>query len=221
MSDGRRNPAYEEWRTTPLATPKKPASLRSVPEEEAATREELVAAIDGLTPEDWLRLRSFARFRMGAVAPLQAKGRTDEDLLREAIARAATGDRRWRRSVPFHQFLFGAMRSISTAWREEANPDLAVQLDARRELALVEGPAPAVAEGCDPVRPLVANAVITAMKNHFATDALVLVVIDALIDGMTAPEIASALGENLLTINAAIKKLRRHARELYPDWRAL
>lgn len=206
----------------PLATTKKPASPRGVPKEEAATCDEIVAAIEGLPDEDWLRLKKFAAYRMAGLPREQRKGRTGEDLLREAVARLATGERRWRKSVFFFVFLRGAMRSISTAWREEANPDLAIpfsELPAARDGTLFDPPEAASDGAPDPIRSLEGAETLTAIRLHFAADDLMPLVIDGLGEGMTIAEIAALLEVDQKKIEAAVKKLRRHARELFPDWR--
>lgn len=205
-----------------LATSRKPTSPRRVPEEEAATRDELVAAIEGLCVADWLRLRSYARFRMAGLPWSQRKGRTPEDLLREAISRTTTGDRRWRRSVPFFQFLRGAMRSISTTWRNEANPDVAVLFcDLPSSLGGANNDSPESVATAEPdaVRSAQARETLDAIRRHFAGDALVLLVMDGLEEGLEISEVAAVLEVDQKQVEAALKKLRRHARELFPDWR--
>ena len=192
-------------------------------EEEAASPEEIGAAVEGLGTADWSRLRSFARFRMAGLSPEQLKARTYEDLLGEAIARAATGDRRWRRTIPFVHFLLGAMRSISTAWRSEANPDPA----ALEPSSLIDGqttPDPLdSAAGTEPdrLRIILARERLAAIRSHFAADEMVLLLIDGLEQGLEVAETAAELGIEQKSVEAALKKLRRHTRSLFPDWRTL
>ena len=222
MSARCRNTALVEGETE-LLVRKKPTGSRGVPEEEAASFDEIGAAVDALRTEDWLRLRAFARFRMAGLSREQLKARTHEDLLSEAIARTATGDRRWRRSVPFAQFLLGAMRSISTAWRHEANPDLAVsasQLPPGDDGEATMDPVEA-AEGTepDPLRFTLARETVAEIKRHFADDECVPVLLDGLEQGLAVAETAAALGVEQKTVEAALKKLRRHVRSHFPDWR--
>ena len=194
-----------------------------MPEEEAASITEIGAAVEGLGTADWVRLRSFARLRMASLSAEQLKARTYEDLLGEAIARAATGDRKWRREVPFVHFLLGAMRSISTAWRTAANPDLAA-LELPRVIDGEMNPDPVeAAEGTepDPLRFTLARERLAAIRSHFAADELVLLLIDGLEQGLEVAETAAELEIDKRRVDAALKKLRRHVRSLFPDWRNL
>ncbi|HXM51474.1 MAG TPA: hypothetical protein VN956_26770 [Pyrinomonadaceae bacterium] len=93
---------------------------RRIPEEKAATQEEIVAAVEALTPEDLSRLRGFAGWRVAGMGRA-AQGQDWEDLLRKAIvATYYEGGRRWNKdAVPFRQHLLGAMRSISSHERDQ------------------------------------------------------------------------------------------------------
>ena len=83
---------------------------RRIPEEKAATREEIVAAVDTLTPKELSRLRGFAKWRVAGMGRA-AQGQDWEDLLRKAVAATYEGSRRWNKdSVPCLQHLLGAMR---------------------------------------------------------------------------------------------------------------
>jgi hypothetical protein len=208
--------------------------VKPVPEEEAANLDEVVAAIDGLKPAEWLRLRKFASLRMAGLSDGRRQG---EDLLQEAFTRTASGAlradgqdgdtglgadgpsekpkraRRWRRSVPFVHHLLGVMRSTSTAWRDAANPAVVVSLSA---VPLADGSALDLQEGApDSRRRLVAAELLASIRREFEGDDVVLAVIDGLASGMSQPEIADDMGVHLLVVTSALKKLRRHVKELY------
>src|ERR1043165_7035542 len=99
---------------------------RRVPEESAATREEVVAAVEALTHHEYLRLEQDARWRIRGRGRA-ARGRDWEELLREAISATYEGNRRWNKElVDFSRHLIGVMRSTSSHWREQFDPDEAL-----------------------------------------------------------------------------------------------
>jgi DNA-directed RNA polymerase specialized sigma24 family protein len=79
------------------------------------SRDEIEAAIRGLRPSDWARLRKFARLYASAGA-IEA-----DDLLQEAMMRALS-----TRACPAHvdvvRFIAGAMRSIAHDQRKKQKP---------------------------------------------------------------------------------------------------
>lgn len=101
---------------------------KRVPEELAATEDEIIAALEALTVEEHLRLESYAqqRARMLRKTGLD-KG--DTDLLQIAVEQTLSGQRRWNKktSPMFVNYLSGAIKSISNNWcrtRELHEPDL-------------------------------------------------------------------------------------------------
>lgn len=113
-----------------------PKTSRRIPESQAATEEEIVAAIEDLTPEEENKLLLNARTRISVIGKA-ALGRNEEDLFNEAITATLGGvqgqkGRRWNKSnVTFFQHLVGAMKSISSHWLEaldEEEADLETDL---------------------------------------------------------------------------------------------
>lgn len=96
---------------------------RRVPEEKAASEDEIVAAIEALTDDKLRRLRQYARSRI-SILKRKALGRSHADLLQEAITDTLSGDRRWNKdAVNFPGHLTGAMRSISWKWGKQFDSD--------------------------------------------------------------------------------------------------
>ncbi len=96
---------------------------RRVPEERAASAAEIKAAIEGLTEADTQRLLRYAERRIWCVGR-GAAGKIADDLLQEAMTDLLSDTRRWDRSkVGFLQFLFGAMKSISSNWAKSYKPE--------------------------------------------------------------------------------------------------
>src|SRR5713226_7145868 len=98
-------------------------AVRKVPEERAATPEEIRAAIDGLSKTDWYRLRKFAEYQVFLLGEKTGDRRGD-DLLNEAFTRLLQRSRKWDKSkVGFLGFLYGAMESIANSWlRKKGSP---------------------------------------------------------------------------------------------------
>jgi hypothetical protein len=94
---------------------KKPS--REVHEETAATPVEINQAINTLRPAELLRLKKYAQFRIKGLGRA-SQGRNAEDLLYEALNATLGGNRQWNTSVSFPVHLRGAMRSISSHWKE-------------------------------------------------------------------------------------------------------
>jgi hypothetical protein len=94
---------------------------RRVPDEAAATPEEIAAAIEALTPGEWAKLRRFADYRLFLLGP-KAGGQTRDDLLQTALSDLLADTRRWSKAkVGFVTFLTGAIRSISSNWARSYN----------------------------------------------------------------------------------------------------
>ena len=98
--------------------PRPPASGSAI-----ATVDEVQAAVEGLSAANLLRLEKFARWRVRGLGR-RAGGRDHRDLLQEAMTSTLAGDRNWNKAaVHFVGHLLGAMRSISTHWGEQADPE--------------------------------------------------------------------------------------------------
>src|SRR5438876_598459 len=96
---------------------------RRVPDEHAATPDEIRTALDALGEADFVRLEKAARYRVRGLGR-RASGRNHEDLLNEAIADTLDPEkRRWNRQVSFVTHLLGALRSIASHWKEQFDAD--------------------------------------------------------------------------------------------------
>jgi hypothetical protein len=96
---------------------------RRIPEEVAATEEEILAAIEALTTEEALRLRAYARSRAGILRKA-GLDKGDEDLFQIAVKSLLSRRRRWNRnSGNFVDFMLGTIKSISSNWCRALDPD--------------------------------------------------------------------------------------------------
>ena len=92
---------------------------RRVPEEQAATPDEIREAVDSLSKADWYRLRKFAEYYIFLLSD-KAGDRGGSDLLNEAFKRLLEGSRKWDKTkVDFMGFLFGTMESIADSWQRK------------------------------------------------------------------------------------------------------
>jgi hypothetical protein len=187
---------------------------RRVPEESAATREEIVAAYEALTRPALLRLKQYAEWRIRGLgrAALQ---RDWEELLREAISDTYEGRRRWNReSVDFPRHLTSAMRSISSHWREQFDPDEAfLESEVIRTSPKGKASNPmldAVSLTADPERDLEAKEEVERIEGVVSKNSLAWLIMEGRRDGMTGPQIRKALGVSQNDYEAAMKWLRRN-----------
>jgi hypothetical protein len=103
-------------------------SSRRVPEEKAATPDEIAAAIEALTPADYARLNRYAQSRVRKLGP-KAERQSGEELVSIALTSLLDGTRRWDKSnVGFVRFMIWAMRSISSNWAKKYEPAEAMLL---------------------------------------------------------------------------------------------
>ena len=184
--------------------------------ENAASREEVVAAIEALTREQHLRLERFARWRMRGLGRA-AQGRDWEDLVGEAIAATYEGRRRWSKgSVDFFQHLIGVIRSISSHWRDQFNPDeaffesevLRVTPQGKTANPMIEAASPAA----DPEHAHAVKEEVKRIAQIASNNPLAWLILDGLSDGMTGPEIREALDVSQREYETAMKWLRRNIR---------
>lgn len=105
-----------------------------VPEEKAATPDQIRAAIESLTEADFERLDEFAKNRVRRLGPKAARI-TAGELLNEAVISILDGTRRWNpEKVDLPGLLIGAMRSITSNWARKYDPDegLVLESDLKR-----------------------------------------------------------------------------------------
>jgi len=146
-----------------------------------------------------------------------ALGRDHNDLLGDAIADTLDPTkRRWNKVVTFIRHLLGAMRSISSHWREQFDPD-----EARLESELARP-----AEGMVPLSPLDlassdepgadrivgARRQIEDIEKAVADDKVVHDILGGMRAEMSPEDIREALGLSTVEYETAMKRFRRHVR---------
>ena len=160
---------------------KKPAGRGT--QEVCATSAEVIAAIESLSAEEFHRLKKFAGFRIRGLGRA-AMGRDYSALLSEAVVSTLQGSegglegRKWAKNrVRFINHLLGAMRSISSHWKEafERRGTEAEQLDWMQTTEDEDGnvlrPSENLADArVDPYRSCAAKEVLDALDNHFAAE---------------------------------------------------
>jgi hypothetical protein len=187
-------------------------------ERTAATRRDVEQAINCLTSADLLNLKWAARFRVRSLGRA-AKGRTDEDLLMEAVASSLAGTegrgdgRRWSKNISFRLHLTGAMRSIASHWKEQFNeqePLLESELSnvgedegfSRLDTVASEEP------GGD--RCLIAREEVSLILQQFRHDSGASNVLKGWLKDLRSLEIMQESGLSSREYEAAVKRIRSH-----------
>jgi DNA-directed RNA polymerase specialized sigma24 family protein len=189
---------------------------RRIPEDKAASHDEINAAIDALTDQDNGWLLQYARWRVRGIGR-KSRGQDYEDLLQEAITATLSDRRRWNKeSVSFFNHLIGAMRSISNHWGQRFDSSevyLASELitispkgEEIDPMLEVVSPAPDVEDET------IARDEVIRIQNLMAERPLAWLIMDGLIDRMTGPEIQKALEITQTQYETELKWLRRNVK---------
>ena len=190
---------------------KKPPSITA---EKAATPAEVRTALGELTTAQLLRLERYGQFRIAGLGR-RAKGRDHKDLLSDAVFATLEGTRKWNKdAIPIDLHLRGAMRSISSHWREQFDDDSEPQLESDVIRTNQEGDEVNPLEKVslyapDAYRETVARAHVERIERRFAKDLQVLLILEGMRDGKSAREI-QAMGLTVNEYAAAVKRLRRN-----------
>lgn len=187
-----------------------------------ATAEQIRAAIEGLTDEDYARLR-----RAGS-AFLYGSEYTDPlELMNEAVARAMHGagqeakGRHWPLHVPFIAFLIMTMSSVANASTESLTQTLTDSLAdfvpdgvAYSDFAIEPLHAASVEAECVDEEERAAESARSAkvfadIETFFADDEEVLMLVLCLRDGQRPREIQESAGMTVTQYNTTRRRLRR------------
>jgi hypothetical protein len=193
---------------------------RRVPDDVAATRQEVDRAVEALARPQLLKLNSFAGWRIRGLGRASLR-RGADDLLAEAITSTLEGaegnghGRRWNKRVDFAKHLVEAMRSISDHWRQQFDENEA-HLESELITANAEGdessPLDDVAsDRPSPDRTLGAKEEVGHLLKMFQGDDEAILVIEGWVEGMSGPEIME-LGLTKQQYEAAVKRIRYAAR---------
>ncbi len=172
--------------------------------------------MEALGEADLVRLERFARYRVRGLGR-RAFGRSHEDLLNEAIADTLDPDkRRWNKDVSFATHLIGAMRSISSHWREQFDADeprLESELVRTSEEGELLSPLDLVgshAPGADRIAE--ARQQLEQIERAIVGDRIVNDILGGMRAEMLPSEIREVLGLSQTEYETAMKRLRRHVR---------
>lgn len=177
-----------------------------------------------LTAAALLRLRNYARWRVRGLGR-KAAGRTETELLADAMNATLEGKRRWNKDkVDFVGHLVGAMRSISSHWRGQSKSadEATLESDLLRttEDGEVLRPFDLVpSEEPGPDEELEANESqseartrVEAIENAFADDPVISLILDGLRQGMTPGKVRAELELSQTEYETAMNRLRRRMR---------
>jgi hypothetical protein len=180
--------------------------------------------MEALTSAALLRLRGYSRWRVRGLGR-KAAGRTEMELLADAMNATLEGKRRWNKDkVDFVGHLIGAMRSISSHWRTQSKrvDEATLESDLLQttpdgdvlspfELASSEEPKPDEELEANERR-LQAREQVEAMEKAFAGDHVISLLLSGLRGGMTPAEVRAELDLSQTEYDTATKRLRRRMR---------
>lgn len=169
------------------------ATKRSVPEEKAASTDEVITASEKLTPDDIAELEEYAELRIARIGK-GADGRDAHDLLGEAFRLTLSGRRTWNRDKTFVQHLKNTMQSVSGHWAETFAAELRhgrkyikMGKDTRTDMA--DSAAGAVQE--DPLED--AEERVAAIYSVLGDDPAAVTIVEGWADNLTGPELKELL----------------------------
>lgn len=189
-------------------------TAKRVPIEEAATLPEIRTAIEALTEADFQRLLGFARRRICLIGP-KAEGKGEEDLLQEALQDLFADTRRWNKTkVGFLQFMYGAMRSISSNWAKQCDLNNVPQQPGAFRKDTDEGkrkdPYEAHPDSTpNAFRKLEFYQKIAAIENVLSNDQEALQILEGWKEDMKPPEIRELWGMDQKRYDTIVRRLRR------------
>jgi hypothetical protein len=195
---------------------RKDIASRRVPEEKAATEEEIEAAIEALTDDELRRLRQYARSRIDALRR-RALGKDHTDLLQQAITDTLSKERRWNKeAVDFPGHLTGAMRSIVWKWRKQFNADepylesevVRTTPEGKEINPMLNATSPAL----DARRVEAARAELEHVEKLVAGRDLASLLVAGMCDKMTGPEIKEEFGISQKQLETEMRWVRRTLR---------
>jgi DNA-directed RNA polymerase specialized sigma24 family protein len=181
-----------------------------------ASRAEIGAAIDGLSPADTERLDRSAELRAAGLKGL-GLGVCGDDLLQEAMRLALEGSRRWPKGVRFVTYLLQLVRNVAGHAARRAKSRLGVSVEDQPEVEVVVSGDPdcLVASAMpDPERLAAARETTGRIKKKFAKDETVSLIIEGWETEMTGRDIRTELGLSQNDYETAVTRLRRGARKL-------
>lgn len=197
------------------------ADKRRLPPGQAATVDEVYEAVGALTHAQLHRLGRFAQYRLEGVrrAGIANSG---EDLVQEAVLRTLHGKRSWnKKEVDFIGHVIGVIKSLTSHLGEkDADPTLESDLTRNNEdgnpSSLIST---ASAATPDAHRVVHGKERVKGIEEYFKDDPLILLIIGGLSEGMAVLEIAAALDVTENDIESAIRKIRRHRKNIATEGR--
>ena len=194
---------------------------RRIPEEKAATHEELTAAIEGLTRAELIKLYKSADYRIRGLGRA-ANGRDFEVLFQEAVlAFFKIGGRKWRKDeVDIVRTLTEAMRSIADSWKR-AFDEKEAWLESELITTSVEG------EQSNPLDQVADPAARNALNDLEVAEELAIIeklleprdlaslILLGMKDGLTGPELQKELEISEKEYETEMKWIRRKARAAF------
>lgn len=179
-----------------------------------AQRLEIARAIEALSGADSARLESFARFRMRALGGW-ARGQDWRDLMNKALTDTLEGVRSWTPDhVSLVGHLLGAMRSISTGWRNrlEQADVLETELEPPGEKPSGQGVlGHRLTTEAQQEQQVYARERLRGIEKAIQDDDELLDLVDCLRQGFSGPETRELMDWSELQYRAAVKRLRRRA----------
>lgn len=198
---------------------------RRVPDEQAATPEEVRVTLAELSAATWIKLKKYAGWRIRGVPEPQRERRDGIELLRWAMELTLEGQRRWHKRQDLVEHLKDVMSSEANHWSKRPVPDqsiLACDLTRITEDGTETNPllqAPTTEPS--PEREAIAKNLLGQIEALFVDDSEASVVLGGLLEGLSVKEIAAALDLGERTVEANVKKIRRRARTAFPEGKDL
>lgn len=195
---------------------------RRIPLDKAASFDEIIDAINSLTPVQLKRLEKFAKWRVRGLGKKKLR-RDWEDLFQDAITSFCSEDRRrWNKEkVDFVTGLIGAMRSISDNWKrsyDENEPKLEIDLITTSQSGKESNPLNNVPVPNSNVQnSLEAREQLEAIEKLVAKRELAGLIILGLADKLTGTEICKDLGITRTQYETEITWIRRTVRAAFKE----
>lgn len=183
-------------------------SPRRVPDEEAASADEVMAALNSLTLDECLRLERYAQSRVGSLGrgSLSCDAST---LLSEAIRATCEGERSWHKtSVDFFGHLIGVIRSKSShLHRKSASNKTYLDSDVIGESGSAVENSPSQAPNQEAT--LLANEAVERIERAVGERPVAWVIMEALRDGMNRATIMKEFQISGTDYDSNLRWLRR------------